>query len=327
MQEKTESLTFRQLRAGDESGILDLFRAAGCPHDSRFWKWFNMQNPYGSTFARVAVRDGKILGHYSVLPRKVYVGSRPLMAGLAVHAAVMPGERNLNTILRLCHEVYEDCRKAGMAFVYGFPNDRIWLVKTRLLDWKSVSDFTWLSVPISDLRERFPDRDGANIRVITKFNENHVQIWVHLIKDYIICDRSAEFLNWRFQDHPEITYQMYEDSDQIGSLSGYIVLKVYQREEKRYGHIVDVGTDPSQMEKVLKQLFGISVLWFESNDVDVVSCWMFPGSPYHGWLEEHGFREAGLTTHFGCKILQEDVGTLVLERSRWYVAMGDSDAF
>lgn len=319
------ALDIRAPTPRDASGVVDLFRSAGYPYDERTHAWSDRASPYGHAIARIASDEGLTIGHYAVLPRPVHVGSRVVRSGIAVQAVVRPGHRDLRTILRLCQDVYAACREDGIVFVYGFPNDRIWLVKTRLLGWLGLWDIRWLAAPLDLLREAVASSGTGAVVRTSGLSERHERLWGPLPDRSVICARSAAYLNWRYRDRPDVDYRIF-DLDVAGGDRGTVVTKIHRGSSPPRGHIVDLAVD-SDRDRVIADLVAAALPAFEAEGVGSVSCWALPGSSHRSSLERIGFAESDLTTHFGVVVVGDRVDREVLDMSQWQLAMGDSDAF
>lgn len=317
-------------------GILRLMQACGYSADERSWEWMNRLCPQGEALVETAPSEnGEVAGHYGVWPKLLCCGGATLRVGMAVHAAVHPGHRGLEVLHGLMERVVLRCRQEGIPFLYGFPNERIWLVYLRFFKWQAMDDRTALELPLSGWRQPKADGAGAGVRCrlseSPRFDAEHGEIheamtrqgalrgWVGAVKD-------RAWLDWRYARRPRVCYPMIEARSSGGELLGYVILKQYERAGVRHGHLVDFAIRPSQ-EQVFPSLVHAALGWFKEQGLDVASCWMPEGTRPAQDLAGTGFRPTGFSTHLGIlRIEGQDVPPAFLS-GRWHVVMGDSDAF
>ncbi|HUV34762.1 MAG TPA: hypothetical protein VMW22_07495, partial [Candidatus Desulfaltia sp.] len=104
-----------------------------------------------------------------------------------------------------------------------------------------------------------------------------------------ICDRSADYLNWRYCDPRagDFIAMMAEGDD--GELLGYSVLRVNRYlESYPVGYIVDLLGRPGRSD-VVEALAADSLEYFDTNDVNIVNCLVAKGHPHETALKKLGF--------------------------------------
>jgi len=324
-------LDFRPFHSGDEHRIIDLFWQAG-PHIRTvgFWRWMNQGNPFGHSIIELVESSGMIIGHYAILPVILCAGDTRVKAGFAIQALIHPSFRNLKNLLQMTGRVWERCAQEGIEFIYAFPNDNIWKVCLTLMDMKPICDFRSLELPFRGQPVSLP-RPTSKIDVsrLTSFTEDFDGLWAEspiAVTKKMSVARNSEFLNWRFFQHPLEHYIVYAATAK-GKVRGYIVLKFYRRQDKLYGHIVDILTARDGLLDISRALLKIAFDFFTKSGVDIISGWMCPDNPYYELLASIGFTPTGFNTHFGYKSIIGEIPLEFLEPGNWYLTMADSDAF
>ena len=320
------SVVFRSYRPGDEAQILALFEEIGHRHSHQFWEWINLRCPFGETIFEVAEANGRIVGHYSVIPTPGSIAGRTLSSGLAIHAAVHPEFRNVTTIMTLCNDVYGQCMDRGLDFIYGFPNNNIWPIKVRLLDWISLGQITTLELGLSGATSYKYD-SGVYVEEVEFLTPNLLpEVLSDAMDGLDLIQKDAAYLNWRYVERPDVEYTLLAArSNQDGK--GYVVLKTYQKDEIRYGHIVDIGVSQIDHEDLYQALIMSAIEWAQKTILDVISCWAGDRAPHRRLLDKLGFHPTGFATNFGCRLLSSRARREELSLERWSFCMGDSDAF
>jgi len=126
---------------GDEHGILDLFRTVfGKSRSAEHWRWQFKDNPYGGPFVSLARRidDSAVVGSYSVMPLKLNVMGRPVLACQSVDTAVHPDHRGQRVFEQTASDCYAWCEASGVRAVVGFPNANSYPGFMRTLDWRRI---------------------------------------------------------------------------------------------------------------------------------------------------------------------------------------------
>lgn len=324
-------VVYRSYREGDGLKIVDLFWQAG-PHIRTvgFWNWINRRNPFGESIVEVAERNGKIIGHYAVMPVDLWIEGASVRAGFAIQAIVHTAFRNLKNLLHMADRLWERCAERGIQFVYAFPNDNIWKVNLVLMAWEPICDFKSLECPVDGLRTALEEAaTGVEVRRIALFDDRFDDLWSDspmARSRKVAIARNAEFLNWRFFEHPLQHYVVFV-AETRGKPVGYIVLKFYRKGNKFYGHIVDILTVKHDAEFVAKALLREAFRFFEWARGDIISCWMCPSNPYHEVLGSLGFAPTGFNTHFGYRAISGGIPEEILLLENWYLTMAHSDAF
>lgn len=135
MTAKIDALLVREARDGDENAIVELFTEQGDnPYgwSAEKWRHYYRAYPEGRPVALVAELDGKVVGHYGMLP--IRLGRWSAMLGL--HAYVTTAYRGLNVISALMREVDVRCAELGVAAICGFANPKFSIVKKTFFKWR-----------------------------------------------------------------------------------------------------------------------------------------------------------------------------------------------
>ena len=92
----------------------------------------------------------KIVGCYSAIPYEYNFFGKNLLFGLSVDTMIQEEYRgNPFTLKKLANAVYEEMKKDGVSFVFGFPNDNVYLVRKKILKWKDMGELKYYILPIN----------------------------------------------------------------------------------------------------------------------------------------------------------------------------------
>jgi hypothetical protein len=355
-----KTYTIRPYNPGDESGILELFKAA-FKHDRLIeeWRWRFIDNPSGKACIYVCDDIGKIIGHYAVSPAifnvkgSEYVGTQEI--DLMVSSDYTKGLKKAGIFLKLGKILYEHVKRDGIHFTFGFPNQNSSPIGAKHLGWvkmdeiplysfyldkkiidkkfkdsltKKLMAFAFYEAQLTFFRlvRSFNSQKLNDIRQIDSFDEDVNTLWKENSKNYeISIIRNADYLNWRFFQHPKKPYKvfgLYKDK----SLYGYIALKIQESEQDSFkeGLIVDIFTRWDDI-KTAKLLLIKAIDFFKTNKCDVVRSWMMPDFFYNKAFKTSGFRRSLSKVNLYLNHLDDDPVHDILKNSRWFLTMSDSD--
>jgi hypothetical protein len=98
------------------------------------------------------------------------------------------------------------------------------------------------------------------------------------------CDKTAEWMNWRFCKRPGSPYRAYV-FERSGRLEGYVILKRWQDPDGyRKAHIIDLH---ASSESALQELLVAAETY--AADCDELNLWTIQDYPYRDALERAGF--------------------------------------
>lgn len=294
--------------------------------DDKFWVWMNRIITERSVCA-VAECDGKIIGHYGILPFDLSVNGETIHAGHGVHAFTEPEYRQRLFIFKITEVAYKEAQKRGIDLVYGFPNINYRLIQEKIEKWKRISLFNAYelasieiaSKPVADMRlEEVDAMDFSDLYQIDSFLDISKKSSVYIKK-------SARFWLERYYLHPQSLYKIYRIL-KVNELVGYVVLKHYRSETERRLHIVDYVICDNELTADFLHTF----LLYAKDKCDKVCVWK-GDEDFEREIIANGFNATGFDTFLGIKFLNEylsdEIRNTLLNFANWRLVMGDSDAF
>lgn len=99
--------------------FLDSF---GKPLSGDEWRWFYIDNPVGHPYVSLFYENGKLLGHYAVLPTILSFRGESFVAYRSMTTMVHPDGRGKGLFTELAKRVYSMLGADRASMVYGFPN-------------------------------------------------------------------------------------------------------------------------------------------------------------------------------------------------------------
>lgn len=320
--------TNRDYKEGDEVQILNLFEKVFSKKITLdFWKWRFIENPFGPGIIKLLFDNNLLVGHYAVIPMVVQVKNNLVKAVFSMTTMTHPDYQGQGIFSYLAGETYREAGERGFEFVYGFPNKNSYHGFIKKLDWE---DFGRITFFYKELKNNFFASTGQknDIFEIKNFDDTVDSLWERVKKNYcVIIPRTKDFLNWRFIKNPETNYKIYSIKNGE-KMSGYVVLKLYKKENEEIGHIVDIlGENDSITEKLLQ----VSYNYFFENNIKKILCWMQDSYSTGALMKKEDFarNDFDVETYFGLKTLKENDDSLkkVEHFNNWYLTMGDSDIF
>jgi len=349
-------LVCRKLEKKDEAQLSELHKEVfGVVRDRAFWDWKYYQNPAGEHAMYVAIdpASGSIVGEHGTIPMRIKVGDVEGISTQGVDIVILPQYQKGGPFFRL-HELATEEASSRAAFTYAFSIKKTYRIFTRLLHFKGVcpvKKFVKVLNPTPFLQKkirvpviaalcgragklmirffchRMPETPGGlELFEVKEFDSTFDEFWQqHPEKQEIMIIRDAQYLNWRYMKNPAAQYTVYALREtKRGSIKGYIVLRTVQ-EDIRRGYIVDILVD-EKGEDLMRLLVSRAIHHCYAEDADSVTCWMLEHTPVAPVLKRMGFEMRG-TPHdlMICPYSEDTRAEYLIDVTKWYMTMGDSD--
>lgn len=352
-----ENLKIRPYQEGDEKGILTLMNAVyGQWHGLNYWRWKYKENPLGffPNWIWMAESNGKIVGHYTVIPVRMKIGNKYILAAQSVDTATHPDYRRQGIFENLAKNVYAEAYRDGVRLIYGFANSprRVtseagasyeglhkkleWThlcFMTRMLKGLGYSKptgsgiVTRMGAALLRFVTKTPSLGGTEdieIEKIDKFDNGIDLFWEKVSRGgQVMTKRDSAYLNWRIND-ADSEYVIIE-AKKGGEVQGYVILKLDR--EMGTGAIVDLLALPNRQEVVISLILR-SLDFFAEQNVLYLRCWMMKSNHYHKLLKRLGWVDTptkmGLLFRMNSEKAQQHEGILG-DVNNWYITWLDSD--
>lgn len=344
---RRDPFAVRGYRAGDEAGILELFRASfHVERSRRRWAWEYLESPYGGPAVSLAVDDGgAIVAHYAGFPVRFRctgpdgTGVRlpALQVGDTMTAPAARGVgRGATTLLaRTVRHFYAAHCRGRVAFNYGFNTGKIQRFSMRSVGALRVGPVAYRRLdldpdggPPAALRRGGGGLFGGwRVEPVAGFDDRFDRLFEAVAPAYgMLVERDARYLGWRYGACPEAvgggTYRAWAVYRRR-RLAGW---GVFARRDDRlvWG---DALFDPERPEAARRLL--AAVLADPANrGVTAVEGWLTAHPRWwDGWAAELGFQSHPEPQDLGMVYVpfEHDPGDDF--RRGLYVTMGDSDLF
>jgi len=350
----------RDYHEGDEEGIFELFRAVHPEREYdygkwlRWWRWMYKDNPAGPGRIWLAEQDNKIVGHYAIVPVRLSITGKTVLASQSLNTLTHPDYRRRNIFETLAKKVYAEAARDGIRIVYGFPNQFSYPGLIRKLDWFDIANMqimlkplNWkdaIGVIIKDqslrsifspianllcdktrLRRNEPNVvEGLTVKEVASFDERFDILWSKVANQFqIMVARNSDYLRWRY-GAPGANYSIFvaEKDSEIG---GYLVLKYSTDSGTKVGVIFDMI---AQSKDALACLIRRVIRDCQQNKVALIQYQLRANKVYRRVLKRNGFISLPFSKgdHFCAYSTRTESSQQFLRNpDNWFVQIGDSD--
>jgi len=311
-------------KPGDEEQILQLFeKSFGKPLSEKFWKWRFLDNPVNQVMIKLMWDGDLLVGHYAASPVKLICDGESILTALSMTTMTHPDYAGKGIFSQLAEALYRtEAEQTQLKAVWGYPNNNSHYAFMKNLEWSNLEAVPTFSLAARNIRD-IPD---SNVKQVTAFSEKHVLAAQSASKECRVkVDKSLDYLGWRYGDHPENTYEIfeYETSDQ----SFFVVSKVFPSFDVKGTFEVDILelAVPNEAGIIAAFLSEIARV-YSAYDLLKINLWLPLNDPKHITLEKLGFVNTAPVTYFGIKLLDPAYSPL-LENKNWDYSMGYSDIY
>lgn len=216
------------------------------------YEWLYCKNPAGPARVWVAceAEAGKIIGVSAAFPRRIYSHGQELRGYVLGDFCMHPDYRSLGPALALQRSTLDDLSREGAGFVFDFPSTSMLAIYKRLRIESKEAAIRFAKPLRADrqIQKRIPAKAAgavvsaaANVALRLRdvglgrssewtiaeetgpCGEEFTQAFQQWAPRMGTCaDRSAEYLNWRFLQHPQRRYQILT-ARKDGRLCGYLI--------------------------------------------------------------------------------------------------------
>jgi len=302
--------------ADDLPSLLDLMKVV-LPHDPRsldYCRWQFLEGPAGPAALRLIESDGK--------PVSLYVGTRkPLWIDGEVRPCFMiqdvlthPDFRGRGFLNHMARRFLEEMGEVDMPG-FTFPNKQ---------SENSFRRTAWTELMPIPLRLATPRADavadGTLLLPVDSFGAEAGAIWAAAGLRVGVL-RDAAFLNWRYSRPQAVYHRSLIAGDQ-----GFMVLKVYDRPDRRVVHICDLVVREGARHRLPAVLTAIHA-FAAAHAAAQVTCWLPDGHPYGAAFAEAGFardpdNDRFSFTHGGPSLLPT-----LRQPANWHLSQADNDIY
>lgn len=240
----------------DSRELVDTLQA-NLPHlpHARLFSWLYLQNPEGRALAWVATDSeaDRIIGVAAAFPRRIYYGGGEVRGYVLGDFCIDARHRSLGLALTLQRTCLNDLSKGDAGFAFDFPSSTMLAVYKRMKIEVNATMIRYAKplrldrklaecIPVPVVARGLSAVANAGLRLLddgaklsgdwtiraepgpwgTEFT-HAAREWSPRAGACVV--RTAEYLNWRYREHPEQKYEMLV-ARQSGRLCGYLIQHV-----------------------------------------------------------------------------------------------------
>jgi hypothetical protein len=325
-----------------------------------YYEWKVFKNPAMVGDIYLEMRDGRSVGSSTVMPKKIAIMDKIVMAAEWADNFTVPEYRKQGINIKAVTATKDYVISHGMDLIYGVPNEVNYPTYLKLgckpceyIGWtfltKSLNPLWLLSKLIvkimlgkqvqknfrhlKHLHKRLTTNKQSwqswhnsgkhdfTIITINRFNNEIDPLWGKPRYSFFVY-RDKEYLNWRYFDNPDtfIVLAAVTGRDYLG----HVVLKLST--DKRIGILCDFVTIDDRSD-VFLALVGESEKILRQNGVNSIQLRCIVDSPYYRDLNTLGYYDPGRESYSRVVIYAKtEIGKRILENpGRWHFTFGDTD--
>jgi GNAT superfamily N-acetyltransferase len=260
----------------DAPGISDLFQIVyERPALQGYWDWKLHSLPTITEHEWVAESDGRIVGHYAVIPTRFKLRDRQVLIPHGCDAMTHPEYRRQGILTALGRHANEVWARAGSPFQIGFHYGG-WGSLRGSLGWQPVVRLVWMKRwlrPFAGLARQFQlpgaaiwrgmdsvfqryieqkegmipgNSDSSGIRVlrVLKADERFDRLWNGISPEYdVLAVRDRPWVQWRCLNMPGADQCLFL-AERANEPRGYIALRITQTDAAVRATILDYFAAP-----------------------------------------------------------------------------------
>lgn len=316
-------------------------------NEARF-DWLYCKNPFGK--ARVWVvcdsETGKIIGLSAAFPRQVTRAGQNMPGHVLGDFCIHPDFRTLGPALALQRTTLEDLSREGSGFIFDFPSHAMLAIYKRLRIESATAMIRYAKPLRADrqIQKRIPNRlaarglvAAANVALrVRDAGLRRSDAWT-VAEETGLCGeefthasqrwgarrgicpvRTADYLNWRFLQHPQRHHRVLS-ARKGGELCGFLIYHLGREDAV----IVDLL---GEADDVLKALLVETIEIARSHRVQTLSVPFLPSQAGRNLLEDCGFepRESSPVMLLSLPWSAKDAENS--EVNCWYLTHGDRES-
>lgn len=293
------------------------------PHDAeayaRQWKWLHWANPWqrAKVIVGVDAGDGRVVGHYAMIPFAFRKGGQPLgRGGFLCELRVAEACRKTLLFPQLELTLLKSYVPEGFDFAYGLLNKphvlkahlafkfkpvcvlpvlarpvRVGKVVAQVVKNRTVRAIVRPFEPIGNFllaRLRWPSDRRVAITRVERFLPEHATELDALTRQFdLAAERTVESLNWRFAEFAERGYTIFLATIN-GTLVGYLVTRTMPMKDLTALAVVDVLFAPGD-ESTCNTLINVALEQARAASADVCACLLNPEGSFYRYFARRLF--------------------------------------
>ena len=302
----------------DTNSILELVNLIqpNIPWSKEYLEWQFFECPAGpSNIYGIKNLEGKIVAIYCAIPKIIKVESKEIKGRMIQDVMTHPDYRGRGFLHYLANLCLVDMKKKG-EIGFTFPNEK---------SEKSFRRNNWHELCSIPLRIKILDKNPEpkvtlDVTSVDKnFDQSISSIWEQSgIK--IGVKRDADFLNWRYRKPGAKYFKFILNSNQ-----GFLVLKIFNENQKNFLHICDLVVREDKKDLILKA-FEFCEQFGKKNNCHIITGWSNKNHLYAEYYDRFKMN-LSLIKRYSFVYFNEEKFKNLKNPEMWYLSKGDSDVY
>jgi len=228
-----------ELTVNEQLQIATLFNRVFSKNESvaEFFNKYYWTTSEGSYHSLMKV-DDNIVGCYSVIPYKYKFFNNDVTFGLSVDTMIDEKFRGSPfNFKKMAISIYERLLIDGVSFVFGFPNEKVYLVRKKVLKWVDVGslDYYVLPIRVGQLKATLKFGSWAS-RILSCLLVGYAQLnWINAVtQSNHKIQMSGTDLEYFISNRYAKNYQLIKDE------TGYAAYRTSFENNTHVAYIVDI---------------------------------------------------------------------------------------
>lgn len=314
----------------DKEKVIDLYEKI---YDGRFtnefWDW--RFNKFGKPIRYLMWHDDELIGHYVLTQIPMQFDNKISYQLQSMSVLTHPSYQNKGIIFpTLAKLAYDEALKQNYKIIMGFPNERAKRFCFEYLGWKKFSNIVELEFIIKSEQINFLS-DKLEVQKILDF-KNVDKLWNNYKQNIGCCIvRNSSFLNWRFFEHPEVSYTKKDPFLYFSFVIKKNSEPIFYFVLKKYGnvcHVIDYFGKINN--ETINAMLTYSIDFCKQNNFCSLTFWSnqySEKSPIYEISKKLGFVAKPPSAYFGVLSLDQNLTSMTTNQENWLVTMSDSDVF
>ena len=207
------TFTIRSYRPEDEQNVLALWKTAfGKEMPISLWNWKYQQNPFGCHMLLCVNDADEPVVMYGGVPYQAQWNGKRVEITQLMDIMSHPDYRKTGLFIHTGNAFFDTFGGSKHSvMLYGFPGKYHFEIGQKYLAYqKMASDIAYLSADPAALSENKPSVSSGNIEQRFDIDASFDSLWKRCQVSYpFSVIRNADFLRWRFIDHPFNHYEIW----------------------------------------------------------------------------------------------------------------------
>ena len=339
----------------EKQEILDLTKKTFGPKteisNPAYFDWQYRYNPSGKAIVLLARDDStnQIIGTNTIVPMKLLIDGEIITSSLGCNVQVHPDYQKKNFFTKLLLSMPKFGLEQKIESLFAIPNDNSFkaFINTGSIEIthlplliKPINFSQYFPSPIKEITKPFDflwKKNNHSMNNVEEFHGSFDDSFEKLVQKTnkrisIMNNRTKEFLNWRYKNHPTRKYKIFILREN-NILNGYIITCIRNFQKKKIGVIVDYMVDSNYKDKIiLKSLIDKALDNFRNNHVSLAIV-----TSQYGLIENKLLRGCGFFSppsflkptsfHFIIQTFEDHKHTKLKKYDNWFFGFGDYDVF